>query len=274
MQIDWFTIGAQALNFIILVWLLKRFLYRPILDALDAREQQIADTLAEADRTQAEAAEEREQFQRRNREFDQQRAGLLTEAREEAETERRRLLEEARQAADDARAKWQDALRREQRGLDDEVARWTREEVFAIARRVLDDLAGEDLESSMGEAFVRQLGELDRGAKEELARALAGSSVPARVRSAFPLSTEHRTAIERILAAIAPGNTGVRFETAPDVISGIELSANGQKVAWSIAQYLAALEQRVADMLATQAAAPAGAPAGPGGSRQAAEGDR
>ena len=37
MLIDWFTVGAQALNFIILVWLLKRFLYKPILDAIDAR---------------------------------------------------------------------------------------------------------------------------------------------------------------------------------------------------------------------------------------------
>jgi F-type H+-transporting ATPase subunit b len=37
MLIDWFTVGAQVLNFLILVWLLKRFLYGPILDAIDAR---------------------------------------------------------------------------------------------------------------------------------------------------------------------------------------------------------------------------------------------
>jgi F-type H+-transporting ATPase subunit c len=49
MLIDWFTVGAQLLNFLILAWLLKRFLYRPILDALDAREQRIAAELADAD---------------------------------------------------------------------------------------------------------------------------------------------------------------------------------------------------------------------------------
>jgi len=48
MLIDWFTVGAQALNFIILVWLLKRFLYKPILGAVDAREKRIAAELADA----------------------------------------------------------------------------------------------------------------------------------------------------------------------------------------------------------------------------------
>ena len=42
MLIDGFTVGAQVLNFLILVWLMKRFLYQPILDAIDAREQRIA----------------------------------------------------------------------------------------------------------------------------------------------------------------------------------------------------------------------------------------
>ena len=47
MLIDWFTVGAQALNFLVLVWLLKRFLYQPILDAIDAREKRIAKELAD-----------------------------------------------------------------------------------------------------------------------------------------------------------------------------------------------------------------------------------
>ena len=59
MLIDWFTVGAQALNFIVLVWLMKRFLYRPVLDAIAAREQRIAQQLAEAATQMAEAHEGR-----------------------------------------------------------------------------------------------------------------------------------------------------------------------------------------------------------------------
>ena len=73
MLIDWFTAGAQALNFLILVWLLKRFLYRPILDAIDAREKRISADLADADETKAQAQAEREAFRRKNEQFDQER---------------------------------------------------------------------------------------------------------------------------------------------------------------------------------------------------------
>src|SRR5271165_6714309 len=98
MLIDWFTVGAQAINFIILVWLLKRFLYKPILDALDAREKRIAAELADADAKKAEAAKERDEFRHKNEAFDRQRVALLSKANEEAKAERRRLLDEARKA--------------------------------------------------------------------------------------------------------------------------------------------------------------------------------
>ncbi|MGA2191158.1 MAG: F0F1 ATP synthase subunit B, partial [Steroidobacteraceae bacterium] len=55
MLIDWFTVGAQALNFIILVWLLKRYLYKPILNAIDAREKRIAAESAAAGAREAQA---------------------------------------------------------------------------------------------------------------------------------------------------------------------------------------------------------------------------
>ena len=80
MLIDWFTVGAQALNFIVLVWLLKRFLYKPILNAIDAREKRIATELADADAKKAEAQRERDEFQHKNEAFDQQRAALLSKA--------------------------------------------------------------------------------------------------------------------------------------------------------------------------------------------------
>ena len=114
------------LNFLILVWLLKRFLYKPILHAMDAREKRIAKELADADAKRAEAAKEHDEFQHRNAEFDQQRADLLSKATDEAKAERQRLLDEACQAADALRAKRQEALRREQQTLNDEMTRRTR----------------------------------------------------------------------------------------------------------------------------------------------------
>ena len=252
MLIDWFTVGAQALNFLILVWLMKRFLYKPILHAIDEREKRIATEVANADKKKAEAQKESDEFKHKNEEFDQQRAALLSKATEEAQAERQRLLDEARQAADALRAKRQDALKREQQSLNDEITRRTREEVFAIARKALTDLAGTTLEERMSEVFSRRLRELSNEAKEGLAKALKTTSDPVLVRSAFELPSEQQGAIQRALQETFTAEIQVRFETAPEVISGIELTANGRKVAWSIADYLASLEKSVVELLKEQ----------------------
>jgi F-type H+-transporting ATPase subunit b len=249
MLIDWFTVAAQVINFLILVWLLKRFLYKPILHAIDAREQRIALALADADATKATAQQERDEFQRKNAVFDQQRAARLSQATDEAHAERQRLLDEARQMAEALRAERQDALKREQQSLNVEIARRTREEVFAIARKVLTDLAGTSLEASMSEVFARRLRELNDALKEDFAKALEASSNPVLVRSAFELPAEQRTVIQTALHDSVSVESQVRFETAPDVISGIELSVNGRKFAWSIADYLASLEKSIGDLL-------------------------
>jgi len=249
MLIDWFTIAAQVLNFLILVWLMKRFLYKPILQAIDAREQRIAEELADADAKKMEAEKEREQFREKNEAFDRQRAALLSRAEEAAKAERQRLLDEARQAAEVLRAKHQDALEREHQRLNDEIARRTREEVFAIARKTLADLAGKSLEERIGEVFCRRLRELDGEARDGLARLMKPSSDPALVRSAFELPSEQRDAIRQALNETFSAEIPVRFETEPNVISGIELTANGRKLAWSIADYLTSLEKSLEDLL-------------------------
>ena len=199
MLIDWFTVGAQALNFLILVWLMKRFLYKPILHAIDAREKRIAAELADADAKKAEAQKERDEFQHKNEEFDQQRAALLSKATDEAKAERQRLLDEARKAADALSAKRQETLRSDAQNLNQAISRRTQQEVFAIARKALTDLATTSLEERMGEVFTRRLREMDGQAKAGLAEALKTASDPALVRSAFDLPAEQRAAIQNAL---------------------------------------------------------------------------
>jgi F-type H+-transporting ATPase subunit b len=252
MLIDWFTVGAQALNFIILVWLLKRFLYKPILNAVDAREKRIAAELADADEKKTEAQRERDEFQRKSKEFDQQRAVLLTKATDEAKVERQRLLDDARKAADALSAKRQEVLRSDAHNLNRGIRRRTQQEVFAIARKALTDLAATSLEERMCEVFTRRLRTIDGKAKERLGEALKTASEPALLRSAFDLPAAQRAAIQKALNETFSADVHVRFETAPDLVSGVELSTNGLKIAWNIADYLSSLEKGVGELLKEQ----------------------
>lgn len=253
MLVDWFTVGAQALNFLVLVWLMKRFLYQPILRAIDARERRIAAELADADAKRTEAEQERARFEKKNEEFDRRRAELLRQVADEAEAERGRLLGEARQAAEAWRTKRQDALRSEARSLNEAISRRAQGEVFAIARKTLTDLAGTTLEERISEMFTRRLRDLQDEAKQGLATALSASSAPAIVRSAYELSSEQRAAVRQALNECVALEVAVQFETAPELVSGIELTTNGQKVAWSISEYLGSLENGVRELLDEQA---------------------
>jgi F-type H+-transporting ATPase subunit b len=263
MLIDWFTVGAQALNFLLLVWLLKHFLYKPILNAIDAREKGIAAKLADADAKKTEAEKEHDDFQNKNKAFDEQRSALLGKATGEAKTERERLLDEARKEADNLRAGQATALQNDQTRLSGEITRVAQAEVFGIARKTLADLATASLEERMGAVFTRRLGEMDGKAKETLAVALKASSEPALVRSAFDLPAEQRATIQNAVNETFSAEVRLRFETARDAICGIELTANGQKIGWSIADYLTSLDQKVGSLLDAQSAPkPGGASVG------------
>jgi F-type H+-transporting ATPase subunit b len=249
MLIDWFTVGAQVLNFLILAWLMKHFLYKPVLDAIGAREKLIATELADAAAKKAEAQKDRDEFQHKNEEFDQQRAALLTKATDEAKAQGERLIDEAGKAADALSAKRQETLKTEAHNLDQALARRTSQEVFAITRKALADLATTTLEERMGEVFTRRLRELNGSGKTCIAEALKKSPDPAVVRSTFEIPAEQRAAIQNSLNETFSTEVRVRFETAPDLVSGIELTTNGEKVAWSIADYLTSMEKGVAELI-------------------------
>jgi F-type H+-transporting ATPase subunit b len=121
--------------------------------------------------------------------------------------------------------------------------------VFAIARKALTDLAATSLEDRMCDVFVSRLQTMDGKVKASLANALKSASEPAVIRSAFDLPPAQHAAIQNALNVTFSADVKVRFETAPDVISGIELIAGGQKVAWSIADYLETLEKGIDDLL-------------------------
>ena len=256
MLIDWFTVGAQVLNFVVLVWLMKHFLYQPVLDAIAAREKRIADQITDAASQQAKAATERKTFEDKNTAFDKQRADLLVEATAQAEAEGQRLREQAQTTAEAAAVQREKGLAQQAAHLQQLIASRAANEVLAVARKTLADLAGADLEERMVMIFTQRLSELPTPAHETLSTALKTSTEPAVVRSHYQLSTEQQDAVNKATELAFGPNISLRFETAPDAICGIELSASGQKLAWTIDEYLRELEQHVAELL-VKAAKPA-----------------
>lgn len=249
MLIDWFTIIAQVVNFLVLIWLLKRFLYRPILDAIDAREQRIAAELTSAQATKNEAAQQYQEFQYKNEQFEQQNAARMKQLDAQAKAERVRLLDEVRAESQALRRKLQLVLKNEQLSLQQALSCRVRKEVFATVRKVLVDLAGTSLEERMTAIFINRLHAINEQEMAELKSALYSSAQPLLVRTAFTLSTEQCTLIEMAMKEILGDDVVLSFVTQPDLVCGIEINANGQKIAWSIADYLSTLTKSVEQVL-------------------------
>jgi F-type H+-transporting ATPase subunit b len=252
MLIDWFTVGAQVLNFLILVWLLQHFLYKPVLAAIDAREKRIADQLADSTAKLADAQKEHDEFDAKNKAIDEQRNALFTKATEEAKTEHDRLIGEAKKEADTSRTEQAAALKSDNARLSKEITRTAADEVFGIARKTLSELSTVSLEERMAEVFTRRLREIDPQGKATMGAAIKASNDPALIRSTFDQPADQKDAIQNAINETFAADVRIRFETTPDGVCGIELTAGGQKIAWTIANYLDALDGKIGELLSAQ----------------------
>lgn len=247
MKIDWFTVIAQIINFIILVWLLKRFLYKPILKAIDERENKIAVQIKDAEAKDAKAKKEQVEFAKKNETFDQEKKGLMDKAVSETNKEKEKLLEAARNEATELRSKLDNSLKEMQENLNRDIAQKTQQEVFAIARKTLADLASLSLEEQSANIFIKRLHDLKKEEKKQFLEAFKTGSDPILVQSAFDLPKKQQADIQSSVNEILGSETQFQFKTAPEIISGIELTSNGYKLAWSISEYLNSLQKDISE---------------------------
>ncbi|MHB8859352.1 MAG: F0F1 ATP synthase subunit delta [Thermoleophilia bacterium] len=257
MPLDAFTIIAQIFNFVVLMLLLRRFLYGPIVRTMDARETHITTELDEAERKEREARHEAAELKREREELEDQRGEFLTQAQMDADQRRNELVKEARDEVEARKAAWQEAIAREKESFLDNLRQRAGEQVYIITRRVLSDLANVDLEQFIIDSFLKRLRSmedegLDRVAAQmaELRRLEADeaekSALPkpaAAITTAFDIDEDARRRIEQAVRERLGPNVQVRFEVTPELICGIELKTRGYKAAWSLQDYLETLDE-------------------------------
>jgi len=246
MQINWFTVIAQILNFLVLVWLMKRYLYKPILSAIDDREKKIAGQLADAKTKKDEAQKEQDEFNKKNEVFDQQKKDMMDKATSEAATQGQKLLEDAKNNAKTLQDKLEKAAKDQREDLNHQMEQKTEQEVFAITKKVLTDLAGVDFEEQSVNIFIKRISEIKENEKDQFIKALHSDSTPILVQTAFDLPEKQQTEIKNAVTKMLGAKPSFEFKTSPALLGGIELTTKGYKLAWSIAAYVNSFEKSVA----------------------------
>ncbi len=234
MPIDWFTVVAQAINFLVLVALLKRFFYGPIVRAMTEREQHIAGQLADADAARRQAKQQVEALARTQREFEDRRGEMLDEAREQARLRGQDLLEEARERVAGKESEWSAELERKQDRLVEDLTDRTNDNLVVALRNVLSDLADEDLQDRVVRVFVGRIEHLDPQESSEFEQVVGRPLVT--VLTAFPVSPDQERALRAAIVEAGGAAAALQFETDPTLVCGVEVRADGRRLSWSFRQ--------------------------------------
>ncbi len=253
MLIDWFTVIAQIINFLILVLLLKRFLYGPIIRAMNEREAKITARLTEAETMKQAAQAEAAAYRRQQQELDRRREELLAQAREEAETWRKTAISKARQEIEEARANWRQSIEAEKQAFVHEVRQRVSQQVYAISRQALTDLADAHLEQRMIEVLLGRLGRLDGRERAAVTESLLKSGGALVVRSAHAIPPDIQPNIASAIRERLGAEVEVQFEVEPDLLCGVEMAIKDHKLAWTLDDYLISLEENLLEVLNAEA---------------------
>lgn len=248
MLIDWFTVVAQLFNFLILVWLLRRILYRPIIKTIKSRQAEIDRRWHQAEEQKQVAELEAAFYQQQQQQIEQEKQEIIAKAEVEAKQEYYNFIEHARREVEQQQAVWSNAIAQQQEQFFENLQHKITEQVFQIARQVLKELADVSLEQKAIATFIHRLETLDQQKQQSLSQSLSKSENGMIIRSSFELSADTR---EKILDSLHQQqiyqDNNVRFATTPDLICGIELQTSDYKVAWNLKSYLQSLERHFAE---------------------------
>lgn len=248
MSVDFTTVLAQIVNFVILAWALYKFLYKPLLVAIDKREKHIAGEIKNAEDLAAEAEKKLDELNKRYLAIDNERMQILKEARDEADDLRKELEHQVQAEILERRLLLQQELDREKALMINEVRQTTVANFLEFARKAFKRMADQDLEDRFISVFKHQLEELS--AKDKKLLAVDSPDVLLQVSTSEKLTPEAQEALKKILTEVLNiENPQFAFDVNPRLLCGIEFSINGNVVSWNLDDYLNTFTAKMHDAM-------------------------
>lgn len=239
-MIDWFTVGAQIINFLILVFLLKRFLYAPIVKAMKEREERVLGRLRQAEEMKANADALATKLASERNELAESRERMLDDARQETEKWRQQAVAGAKAEIEKMRKVWLESLEADQESFMKRLKEKVSDLVFRISEKALLDLADGTLEKRVVDKFIVEFTEQ----KGNLFSHEKNSAIPLVISSGFVLSEETQKDLQKAIILQNTANMP-EFKVKPEIGFGIRMNAGDKKIEWNISRYLKEMEEDV-----------------------------
>ncbi|MCK4842223.1 MAG: F0F1 ATP synthase subunit B [Methylococcales bacterium] len=239
MAIDWFTTSAQIINFLILVWLLKKLLFRPIINAMERREQGLADRLQQVETQMSEAQALKNKYEQHLQQLQIENDEVLSQARQQAETEKAESLLHLSEEIEQKKKQFADEMNKEQQELEPLISRTIAEKSLTLSHKILTKLAGQALEQQIIDHFLQHLSDLPENEKVSIRQALLEDN-SAIVITHFQPDTATRQKIQNWFDSFAP-DSSLLFKQRDYLVCGIALEVAGRSWEWNVDRYLTEL---------------------------------
>lgn len=219
MKIDWWTLGLQAVNVLVLIWLLGRFLFRPVAAIVEARQQEVSKLLDEANTTRAEAVAEREKAAEEVASLAASRGETLKAAATEAEAQKAAILATARAEADQLRAAAEAEIERARQGEATAAADRASRLAVDIAAKLFGRLPDEARITGFVDGLSRGLAALPEASRA----GIGADGAPVRLRAARALTDAEKEACRSMLVQALGRPVDIVVEADPRLIAGLEI---------------------------------------------------
>jgi F-type H+-transporting ATPase subunit b len=223
MTIDWWTLFLQTVNFLLLVWLLQHFLYKPVRAVIERRRKLAEQSLLKAEATEQQASTAKASFEAKSAELEKEREGAAEAARQAAEAEAKTIIADARKQADkilaQARKAADDSRATALANLKQEIV----ETAVKIAETILRKTANNDLNEVFLSHILDEIGALDQADRARINADLASDGGGVEVATSMKLTKAERDTWTKTLREQLDLRRAPNFTTEPDLIGGAEL---------------------------------------------------
>ncbi len=219
MTIDWWTLGLQALNVLVLIWLLGRFFWRPVAAMIEQRRAAAQGMLAEAETKRHEAAAALAEIEKTRAGFAKEREDILAAAHEAAAQARATHLAEATNEANALKAAARQVIETEKQAAEKAWTERAGQLALDIATRLAARLDGAAVRASFLNWLLTEI----KGLPEATRQAAAENGVPLEAVTASPLAPADQEHYRQLIGAAFGANPRITFAVDPALIAGLEL---------------------------------------------------
>ena len=219
MTIDWWTLGIQTVNVVILIWLLERFFWRPVAAIIEQRRAMAQGILAEAEAKRNQTIAALAEIERTRAGFLREREAILAAAHEAAEQARAARLEKSRRR----RHPWKRMQRRRSRRRKQWPDKAWAERASRLAVEIAERLAARLDGPAVRAAFLDWLLKEIRALPEPARQAVAADGVALEAISATPLDPADQERYRGLIGEAFGAHPQIAFKADPALIAGLEL---------------------------------------------------